>query len=229
MASKLLRRSGIAVGMVMDQIGFDPDVMFQVGVGCHHEEVKVIQNEWPHCHFIGAEPCPGVDEALKDYPGRVDRVAMSVFEGEAQLFRKGNHKDGSSLCKPINQKADVVLVKKTTMDIAWLLDASKYDNILLWLDCEGHEYAVIAGGTQFMRYVDVVNVELTSNPPAEGWCDPNEVHQELVDKGFWFQWQHTNRFVAGQRDAIYVRENLFDYDRCCCPHERRRWKQLTRS
>lgn len=243
-ASLLLRRSGIAVGLVCDLLKWKPDVVYQVGVGFHYEEVaslkndtvviqtgtgmdglrkeKVLKKEWPDVEFIGCEPHPKVAESLrKEYPGTIHEVAIGDWVGRQQLSFKSNHKDGSTLCKLRGDGVQSVFVDVTTLD---KLFPSPVGKVLLWLDCEGSELEVLLGASFFVQRVQVINIEMTSNPPGTGWCRPENVHCLLVGLGFFLQWIHTQRSAAGQYDAIYVRPELFKPEYCCVPHERIRWE-----
>lgn len=239
MASRLLRRSGISVGLVAEVLGWRPDWVIQVGVGLFHEEADalkerinddhkeehVLKSEWPDCKFVGFEPHPDTyRQIVRKYPGELFQVAISDGYGTTPLFTKKRHADGSSLhyhdllSDDEQSKVGEVVVDVVTLD-SWFADDPPKGKILLWLDCEGSELNVLRGGENFLERVDVVNVEMASKPPSSGWCSPGEVHAYLAARGFWLQWIHTQRISAGQCDAIYVRSHLFRPEYCCVPHE----------
>ena len=223
-ASRMLRRSGVAVGLVAESLGWKADVIYQVGIGLKHEEMDVLMEEWgPDLKIIGCEPHPEMD--LVNYPGKVYQVALSNYEGVAKLHSKRRHKDGSSL-HPHNERDDesykTIGVRVTTLDL--LFPRIEPGKIMLWLDCEGSELAVMQGGRLFLKHVDVVNIELTARPPGVGWSTPVQMHQHLVAAGFWLQWIHTQRIDSGQNDGVYVRPKLFKPEYCCVPHEIIRWE-----
>jgi len=225
MASLLLRRSGIAVGQVVEALRWRADVVYQVGVGHYHKETEVLGEEWPGVKFVGCEPHPQTYKDMRtkghsdEYPGECHNVAVGDKVGETILYHKKRHKDGASLflhhSRDENYQEHKVQI--TTLDA--LFPEPVPCRNLLWLDCEGNELAVLHGGEKFVESVDVVNVELASNPPCEGWCSPVDVHLWLVDHGFYRQWVHTQRIWAGQVDAVYVRKRLFKPQYCCCPCE----------
>ena len=216
MASLLLRRSGIAVGIVAEVLKWRADVIYQVGVGGFHQEVDVLKKEWPGVVFVGFEPCPAIYKGIKaSYPGTLYPWAISDREGHAPLHIKSKHKDGSTLATMRDCK--VTLVPLATLNT---IPIDKSVRNLLWLDCEGSELVALRGASQFIQAVDVVNVEMTGKPVAEvGWCKPIEVHQLLVEYGFRRQWLHTCRLMIGQYDAIYVRQKMFRPEYCCDPWE----------
>ena len=113
------------------------------------------------------------------------------------------------------------------MDGMWpRMEIHPEDNTLLWLDCEGMELGALRGGLKFVEMVDVINIEMTANPPSNEWPSPVEVHEELKRLGFYRQWTHTNRIHIGQYDAIYVRSKLFNPRACSDPEEMKRFEEL---
>ncbi len=222
MPSKIRRRSGLGFVAFAEWLGWRPDVVFQVGVGYNFQEVDVMREVWPGCKFVGFEPHPGIFEGIKEsYPGMLHEIAITHFTGRALLYDKPKHKEGSSLHEHDEKKCGKIWVNAWKLDGLFpypeCLPADHGKYILLWLDCEGSELGALRGGKEFVKYVQVINVELTSKPPGKGWCNPNEVHKWLNDHGFLRQWHHTNRSCAGQMDAIYVRRELFRPDLCGCP------------
>jgi len=245
MASRLLRRSGISVGLVAEVLGWRPDWVIQVGVGLFHEEADalrekidddhkeehVLKSEWPDCRFVGFEPHPGTFRQVEDsYPGHLIQKAISDRHGTATFYMKKRHADGSSLhfhdllSEDERSKVSKFDVELVTLDSIFT-NGYPSGKILLWLDCEGSELAALRGGESLLERVEVVNVEMASKPPSSGWCSPGEVHVHLAARGFWLQWIHTQRISAGQCDVIYVRSNLFRPEYCCVPHEVERFNK----
>jgi len=229
MASKMLRRSGVAVGIVAEYLEWKADIIYQVGVGNQHEEMTVLMEEWgPELKIIGCEPHPEIDLSEgSSYPGFVHQVAVSNYCGDTILHSKRRHKGGSSLHPHIRKRSDdnykEIRVPVTTLDL--LFPTPEAGRLLLWLDCEGSELAVMQGGTNFLKRVDVVNIELTAKAPGVGWATPVQMHNHLVERGFWLQYLHTQRMGNGQNDGIYVRPELFKSGYCCLPHEIIRWEE----
>jgi len=236
MASLLLRRSGVAVGQIAERLNnWQADLMVQVGVGLHHEEMEVLKHEWPDMLVHGFEAHPDIAKSVrKTYPGTIHSVALRDSVGSAPLFVKRRHKDGSSLFPHHirgDEKYRSFMVDCSTLDSYQQEVYYDYDplpkRVLLWLDCEGSELNVLRGGWNFLSHVDVVNVEMTAKPPGDGWCDPVEVHDLLRKRGFWLQWIHTQRNVNGQSDLVYVQSQLFNPDYCCCPVSIKEWRRST--
>jgi len=232
MASKLLRRSGVAVGLISDLLHWRADTIYQVGIGMYHQEVDVLREEWPGVAIVGFEANPHIVKSVqKRYPGTIFPMAVVNKVGSIGLHSKKRHKDGSSIHK-LNVEHDGDLnideVSASTLD-AMFPDGPVGNRVLLWLDCEGSELSALKGAVHFVEKVEVINVEMTSNPQAElTWCKPVDVHTWLRKHGFWLQWTHSNRSSSGQYDAIYVREHLYDPRYCSCPYSQMEWSKCQR-
>lgn len=220
MVSFLLRRSGIAVGLVADRLQWVPDTIYQVGVGLLGKEIEVFQEAWPKCKLIGFEANPNSVESVRDeYPGELHAVAVGDYEGTVTLHVKPRHADGSSI-RSFRDDIDHydLEVPISTLDLL-VPDGPPTTKTMLWIDCEGAENAVLRGAANFLRKVELVNVEMTAKPYGEDWSSHLEVHNQLIDEGFRRQWIHTQRITSGQVDVIYVRPNIFQASFCCCPCE----------
>jgi FkbM family methyltransferase len=229
-ASSILRRSGVAVGQITEFLGWKADKVFIVGVGFNHKEAHVMKDGWDlnFDDIIGFEPHPVIYKKIQDkFPGILHNMGMGSTVGRATLYSRRSHKDGSSLYPFTNNtNVGVCEVDVSTLDTYLFVDLNgfqqeslKDNNVLLWLDCEGHELEVLKGANRFLRYVDVINTEMTMKPSCEGWCDPLELHRHLKKVGFRHQSIHTNRSSAGQSDHIYVRPRLWKREYCCCIDE----------
>jgi FkbM family methyltransferase len=220
-ASYLLRRSGIAVGLVAETLNWVADRIYQCGVGNYHEEMAVLKSEWPNVWIEGCEPHPRIVCNLqKDgvYPGVVHPVAISDKVGTTILYAKPAHADGSSLHKNEREETKEYTVKVETLDHLFL-PIPKESKVLLWLDCEGSELCALRGGEEFLKSVDMVNVEMTGNAPSGRWSTICQIDEHLATRGFYATHIHSHRVGAGQFDMIYVRAHLFDPKFCCIPAE----------
>jgi len=216
MASRLLRRSGFAVEVTAERLGWKPDFVIQVGIGIHHKEVHVLSEQWPNTKFLGFEPHPDLRDSMKDYPGVVRQIAISDTQGSAVLYSKSRHKDGSSIL-PFNDGNKVrkeIVVQTDTLDNQ--ISKSGWYESLLWLDCEGSELRALQGADELLKSVKMVNVEMTPDPPSIHWPTPNEIHLFLQEHEFYRQYIHTMK--GGQYDAIYVKGDIFQAKYCCCPY-----------
>lgn len=228
MPSKLLRRSGVALVNIADLLDWQPDVIYQVGVGMHSEETDVMKEAWPNAKFIGFEPHPASFRGRKEnYPGILFPVALGAEEGNRELHFRKRHKDGATFFPFEGQSEGRCEVVVSVLDdfVGNMRSFKPNDMVLLWLDCEGSELDVLLGAKKFLPWVDVVNVEMTAKPRSEEWCSQIEVHDKLVREGFFRQWIHTQRSCIGQYDAIYVRPEHFRSEYCCDPEEVKRAKR----
>ena len=225
---ELFRRSGLAVSKISNNLGWQPDIIYQIGVGGYHKELDVFLEDWPDIKIYGCEPHPRVIRKIKKYPGVLHQVAITDQVGRAMLWDKARHRDGSSMVTGDDWEGKEVEVETTTLDVLFPKDKGfprLGDNqVLLWLDCEGSEVNALKGGTDFIEGVDVVNVELVSSTPSERWGTPVEIYNLLAKHDFYIQWLHTQRNHTGQCDAIFVKERLFDPRLCCVPTEMARYE-----
>jgi len=216
MVEKLQRRSGVAVVLVAELIDWKPDLVVQVGIGHFWKEVVVMQEAWPSVRFVGFEPHPILlkNDIRDKYPGLIYEVALGEEEGEQILWYNSRFKEGASLFPGggVDQSAMVPVRRMDDM-----LAPEVFGNVLYWIDCEGSELSALKGSTEFLKEVDVVNVELTGNPPRPGWPSPVEVNRWLLDHGFVSQYIHTHRSSSGQNDMVYVKPHLFRPEFCSCP------------
>ena len=221
MASWLLRRSGICVGLIADVLNWRADTIYHVGIGQEYQETDVLTKEWPGVKWVGFEPHPKLVQWAreKNYPGVIHEVAVGTKIGEGILYSRHRHKDGSSMHLDRNTEEGVnyskITVKLDTLDR--LIPQPSSGRNMLWLDCEGSELGAMKGGVNLMKSVQMINIEMTANPSGDSWCSPNDVHAFLVEHGFKRQWIHTSRTHMGQYDGVYVKPSIFKPQYCCCP------------
>lgn len=219
MVSPLLRRSGVAVCLILELLKWRPKHVIQVGVGCNHKELEVMQEAWGQCGtdwtLDGFEPNPSIIEAIRnEYPGTLYQMAISDRAGTSTLYYRKHHKDGSSLFPLEGETVLTAEVPLVTLEGFYVTPPQQS---LLWLDCEGSEVAALRGGQRVLQHCMAVNVEMTSSPNHAGPSNTEEVHQLLREAGFFRQWVHTSRVSAGQSDCLYLRRELFSPELCCCP------------
>ena len=214
----LFTRSGIGVALTAEALGWRADHVVQVGVGTH-KEVNVLTTAWPGVQFHGFDP-RGLDEP---YDGEFRQIAISDRCGKKTLHIKKRHRDGSSLY-PIAGQPNAKQVTVETETIDRLFPEALPGNVLLWLDCEGSEHDALHGAEQFIKCVQLVNVEFSAGYRLhDGRFHALEVYHWLRDHGFWMVDNHTQRLQEGQCDYVYCREHLFKPELCLSPHEIERW------
>ena len=217
--NRMVRRSGVAVCLIADLLKWSPTSIYQVGVGLSFKEVDAMVEMWPLVPIVGHEPHPITYRDVKGvYPGYLHNIAISNFVGKTKLHSKSRHRDGASLFEHL-KKGDKDLmfeVGVTTLD-ALYPKGPKGKQTLLWLDCEGSELDALKGAENFIKSVEFINVEMSARGLGSGACNTVDTHNWLLEHGFFRQWIHTQRTSAGQYDAIYVRQRLFQPTYCCCP------------
>lgn len=211
--SRIRRRSGNAFTEYCQLIDWQPNTLVMVGVGTNGEEYEVFRETWGRdFELIGIEANPQVCQTMKDkWPGLLIEKAIWNQPCTKQLHCKPRWKDGSSLFESKNDQESryQVDVECDTLDHI-MYDHWDSKGNALWLDCEGAELQALQGGEQFLKTVDVINVELTSLGRGVDWCDPRKVHEFLSVRGFKQFACHTIRTVLGQRDLIYLHDRIFN-------------------
>lgn len=194
---------------IANELQWKPDIIYQIGVGRGDIEIRPMQKAWPNLKFIGCEPHPLTFSRLeKTYPGKLYEIAVGNKLGTTTLYNRPTHKNGASLYqKPDGPGKNEYLCKEkvyiTTLD-GWFKKPVAM-KVLLWMDCEGSELDVLKGGTEFLKGVDVVNLEMSQNPPAEGWCNSEDVHDCLIKNRFILHKKHSFRENNEQYDAVYIK------------------------
>lgn len=222
MPSRLLRRSGAGAVAVAGYLGWGPPTaIYQAGVGMNHMEVEEFSENWPDSELYGWDPNPEVfGDIAKTYTGIHYPIGLSDKPGRAIMYVGRRHRDGGTLY-PFSDKTrshKTYEVELTTLDLA--VPEGPKPNSLLWLDCEGHELAVLKGAQKFMAKpggIMMVTCETTGSPNSEGWVDQVELHQYLTALDFHIQWSSTQRAFLAQQDLLYVRPEIFSARLCNCP------------
>jgi len=215
--SRIKRRSGNAVTEFCSLIGWEPSLVFQVGVG-RHDETDCFLEKWPEVELIGCDPIQP-----SNYPGNFHQCLIADSFGKAPFYVLGGHKDGSSMFVPASRKRPVMEIHAEVRKLDSFAPGS---NCLLWLDCEGAEQSALYSGRElFLSGVKMINVEMTGFPRVPNKPRPLDIHGFLERMGFLKTWVHTTRSCRGQFDAIYVKEELFDPRFCSDPASHRKWLQ----
>jgi len=228
--TSVFKRSGVAVCEIAEALEWKPDWFIQVGVGMRYDELSVMMKAWDLKDIVGFEASPTTCKHIRDdYPGTLVEVAVSdVADDVVVFYEKVKHMNGSSMYPMmVEQKTKVRKVKTNTLD-NMLCNPCMYDTskeFLLWIDCEGNELKVLKGAEEVVKYVDMINIEMTMSHARVGWCDSVEVHQWLMEHGFYLQWTHTQRMSDGQYDGVYVTSKLFNPELCCCPYTVSEWRK----
>jgi len=162
------RRERVIAGFVETT----PSAMYDIGVGLKTEWLT-LGKIWPEMKIFGCEPClRNYFKILPKFPGKLFPVALGDKPGKRILYL--HPKNPTEVEVPV-----------------WTLDyfdyvADRPDNILLWMDIEGAELLALKGGQKLIesKRVKWINLEQHFEPRAEGWVEPEQLHQFLVAAGY---------------------------------------------
>lgn len=182
-----------------------PNAMYDIGVG-PKSEWQTLGAKFPTMRIYGCEPEPNQHAKLlkAKFPGPLAQVAIGETEGVATLHVPTHDLMCGSLYP-------VPYANKTCEVKVWTLDRfdeqmGQPDRILLWIDIEGSELAAFRSGPRLLASGRVrwINLEerRAGHRPAEGWCDPGELHAFLIESGYKRVAEY-NRHATHQ-DAIYI-------------------------
>jgi FkbM family methyltransferase len=185
-----------------------PDAMYDIGVG-PKSEWRTLGAKFPAMRIYGCEPEPKQHAKLLNakFPGPLAQVAIGETAGVATLHVPTHNAMCGSLFP-------VPYANATCEVEVWTLDYFDEQNclparILLWLDIEGSELAALRSGRHLLASGRVrwINLEerRAGHRPAEGWCDPGELHAFLIENGYQRVAEY-NRHATHQ-DVIYVHKD----------------------
>jgi FkbM family methyltransferase len=152
---------------------------------------------WPHARITSFEPIPQVAERQRERArGRwtVETVAISDREGTETLFVCLNQHTASTLQPPgptrrirFGIRDTFAPVEVLTVPLDHYLDTCVVGRLLVKIDVEGHEGAVLAGASETLPLADAVIVEVQQDPEIfVGSPAPEEVDRELQCHGLRF-------------------------------------------
>lgn len=205
------RRSGHAFAQFMDLIGYTPRHMVIAGAGAASENAELFREVWPEMEIYGFEPEPRAYRLARGkFPGRLWNHGLWDDICAKTLYVKPGWVDGSSMFPNDDDQAARKEVSVSCVSLDKFFHAKPLGpGGALWLDCEGAELDALHGAEEFIRCIDVVNVELTAKPPGP-WASPRAVHDWLLSRGFRAAYIHTIRPWAGQRDCVFLRAEIYD-------------------
>ncbi len=211
------RRTGSAFIEYLHEMGFIPNALYIVGVGVSPDEAIAFKEQWLNTLVVGWEPNPFSFEGLvSTFPGVLVNAAVSNEIGVADLHFRHAWKNGSTLLQSTEKSRYDQAVKTRLMRLDDTLSIDVPQNSILWLDCEGSELNVLKGAEEFLKNIQVINVEITGRPRGKDWCKPIDVHKFLKERGFVQMYIHSIRTVRSQFDAVYVRKEIVNSEMCAC-------------
>lgn len=185
-----------------------PGALYDIGVG-PKSEWQTLTRKYPSMCVFGCEPYPVQHQKLlkANFPGPLAKVAIGENEGVAMLYVP-THNLGRCSLFPVPYASTNFEVSVWSLD-RFDANMGQPDRILLWIDIEGSELSALRSGPQLLGSGRIrwINLEERRNghQPAEGWCDPEELHEFLTEHGY-VRVADYNRHPTHQ-DAIYVHED----------------------
>ncbi len=203
------------IRILADQGAGTPDAVFMVGVGRAAEVPKLVE-AWPKAKWFGCEPSPEILYG-KNFPGPVYPVAVSDKPSQLPFWLKKNHPHGSSLFNRHAKCDREIVVHATTLNMLQDEYGPFGRQVLLWMDCEGSEFAALRSADKFLARVRWINVEMTTEPDRDGWPGHAQVHVKLQDCGFVRVQTHSHHVGSGVYDAVYMRPQHVHWQEVLCP------------
>lgn len=185
-----------------------PDLVLIAGVG-EGKEIDAFRSLYPKAHLVGVEP---LGEFYKDSLFRVDRMfACALWSEPGDLkLHLGYKADQRASAFPLRSELPGELtrgVQCRTLDFIAEQLGSSWRNVLLWLDAEGSEAAILSAAD--LAHVRWLNVEVA-------WCRARgapqacEVESILRSKGFEIAGVHSLAKDGRHADAVFVRREQWE-------------------
>lgn len=185
---------------------------------------KWILTRFPAARLHCFEPLPAPAEALRRWAARgganvtVHEVALSDFEGEAEIFEHLDHSTSSSLL-PITAEGVATFpetarsvkhrIRVATLDAWSARQSGAHGRVLLKLDVQGLEDRVLRGGARTLAIVDVCIVEVGIMSLYEGQAAFASLVAALHAAGLGYfgnlEQHHDERGAPIFVDCVFVR------------------------
>jgi len=179
--------------------------------------------EWRHVYpdaFIYAiEPNPEVYGKLaiqaKQYKIMPFNIALSDFNGEAELFISGGKStQSSSLRRPklhLELHPDVTFDKSIKVPVRKLDDWAVENDVaqvdILWLDTQGTELEILRNGISVLSAVQLIHTEVALCEVYDGQGTYNELRDFLEGEGFSVYREFLgNPYNPGMGNVVFMRK-----------------------
>lgn len=177
------------------RLGLDPQTVIDVGANVGQFAVAA-GKLFPRAEIHSYEPVPDCFLQLERAASKMGKIrprqlALGDQAGEIEFY-VNTHRHSSSALKlneahkmafPDAKESSVIKVRTSTLDEEYKPGQVK-GPILLKLDVQGFEAAVIRGGRQLLSRVDNILVELSFEPQYSGEPDFQAVISLLSESGF---------------------------------------------
>jgi FkbM family methyltransferase len=165
--------------------------------------------------IVGFEPNPSSclnAKSKNGFNGRIvyENYALDKENGQLDFYVADN--SVSSSLNPINSNHQFKLEKVIKVKVMPLDEFIKEDKevLLLKIDTQGRELAVLSGSKKVLKKTRLVLVEMDNHRYYEGGCLYNEVDGFLRDNGFKLHTIISGYTTTGltEYDAIYINSSL---------------------
>jgi FkbM family methyltransferase len=199
------------------------DCVLDVGAN-EGQFAELIRRLKPQAQIYCFEPLPAVAQTLiESFKGdsrlKVVNVALGDEDGDGFMFSSSFSPSSSLLPMtqlhrdewPESAGQERVAIKKSRLD-TWLAESGAVlgENLLLKMDVQGFEAAVIDGGSDVLRRTRIAVVEVSFYPLYEGQPLFNDIHRRMTALGFEFRGNIDQHYSRKQNrilfaDAVYER------------------------
>lgn len=211
--SEILRHFGKLINRVLSRFGleltnksfnlaalldqYNIDLVVDIGANKGQFASNVFATKFKG-HLISIEPQKEANEILKKKAQKflnweiLQPVAISDFDGHAN-FRVSENSQSSSLLAITTKHTSAAphaavkgerIVSVRTLDSYLLKKIEPYSNILLKIDVQGGERAVLEGGKSFLEKTLLIQLELSLSEMYHGESLFSSQYQYLCDLGF---------------------------------------------
>jgi FkbM family methyltransferase len=157
--------------------------------------------------------------SAKDHFWDVQKLALSDEETTAELHLLGDATDVASLHSPVQAQADhfrflggEVRTETVTCKRLDSLDVPSKVRLLLKVDTQGHDVAVLRGATGILDQVTIIQTELSFDALYEGQTPWREVVDYLHGLGFipagFFPVVRDGDWSLVESDGVFVRKGV---------------------
>jgi len=189
-------------------INIAPIALYDIGIG-HKTEWKTLHDLYPEMLLFGCEPLLNhYPHMAAEFPGKIKQVAVGDVSGNAKVYIRPEVQP-DECASMIDRFATGAYVEVPL----WTLDqfdewAGSQENVILWMDIEGLEYAALRGGTNLLQSgrVKWINLEERKEWEVEGpWSSPCDIVKLLNNYGYVRTLEY--HIHKAHQDVIYVHES----------------------
>ncbi len=185
--------------------------------------LRVARTVWPDAHIHSFEPLPEVFEKLERTAQEVGScsvhpIGLSDRTERREMFHSAFSPSSSLLPMtelhrsewPESAQSKQVSIRLARLD-DWVADqrSSLRGPTLVKIDVQGFESAVIDGGRQWLRTVDMIVIEATFYPLYDGQALFGTIHQMLADLGFVYR-GNVEQFASKDGRRVLYADAIFE-------------------